>query len=131
MINLNFNQADKDRIEEAENKRGYRYYDFTEGSCKDLANKHVKELTYKDWCSLVQMLYPKELICSGLFDPFLVFHINDKNVRQDPPAGYWNSLVDKGSDGILLERIINALEENGVSVHESWKSGNKETAGDG
>ncbi len=122
MMKLNFDPFDKTRIEEAENKRGYTYYDFTEESCKALAAKHVKDLTYPEWCSFVQMLYPHDLICSGLFEPFLVFHINKKNKRQDPPAEHWENLMDKGSNGILIERIVSVLVENGIEPHESWKS---------
>ena len=120
MNNLNFNEQDKALITEAENKRGYTYYEFTEEKIREIAAKPAQTIEYKEWCCLVQMLYPRGLICSGLFDPFLVFDIVDGK-RKDPPRWHWGDLQSPGGDGsILLGRIIRALAEHGIEVHESW-----------
>ena len=120
MICLNFKQEDQKRIESAENKR-YSYFGFTEESCREIASKPLKEISASEWRSLVQMLYPKNLICSGLFEPFLVFDITKSGKRKDPPKEHFPSLDQPGSDGILLQRIIDALMENGCELHETWK----------
>ena len=119
MNNLNFNEQDKALITEAENRRGYAYYEFTEEKIREIAAKPAQDIEYKEWCCILQMLYPTGLICSGLFEPFLVFEIvNDR--RKDPPKEHWGNLQRPGSSGILLERFIAALAEHGIEVHESW-----------
>jgi hypothetical protein len=118
-VNMNFDPADKALIE-GEKYHSYSYHEFTEDSLRTLAAKPIQEIPGSEMYALVQMLYPHNLICSGLFDHCLVFDIVDGK-RNDPPKEYWHDLASKGSDGILLDRIITALEENGVRVHESWK----------
>lgn len=119
MIELNFKAENKMHVE-GEKYHNYSYYDFNEQSVREIASKHAKDVTGHEWYSLVQMLYPKNLITSGLFDAFLVFDIINRK-RKDPPKEYWNDLVTPGSDGVLLERIISALSEHKIDVHESWK----------
>ena len=119
MIEMNYNPKNKALICEAENHRGYIYYEFTEASLKFIAAKEVTSVEYSEWCSLLQTLYPDKLICSGLFELFLVFEIKN-GCRKDPPQEHWGNLVTPGSDGILLERFIAALREHGIKVHESW-----------
>lgn len=119
MIELNFKQEDKARIE-GEKFHSYHYYEFTEQSLRALAARDIYEIPSKECYQLVQMLYPSNLICSGLFERCLVFDIIN-GIRQDPPKEHWYDLATPGSNGILLERIITALEENGVEVHQSWK----------
>ena len=119
MVNLNFNEKDKALIVEAENRRGYVYYEFTEEKIRDVAAKPVQSIEYEDWCCLLQMLYPRGLISSGLFEPFLVFEIVNSR-RKDPPKEHWGCLAHPGSAGTLLERFIFALAEHGIEVHESW-----------
>ena len=89
------------------------------GELKFIAAKEVTSVEYSEWCSLLQTLYPDKLICSGLFELFLVFEIKN-GCRKDPPQEHWGNLVTPGSDGILLERFIAALREHGIKVHESW-----------
>ena len=118
-MNLSFDQKDKELIVQAENNRGYTYYEFTVEKTKDIAAKPVREVDYNEWCSLLQMLYPNRLICSGIFDPFLVFEIVDGK-RKDPPKEYWPSINREGSSGVLIERFISALAEHGIKPHDSW-----------
>lgn len=120
MNSLNFKQENRKRIEDAENKR-YAYFGFTEESCREIAAKPLKEVSTSEWRSLVQMIYPGNLICSGLFEPFLVFDITKAGKRKDPPKEHFPSLDQTGSDGVLLPRIIDALVENGCEPHETWK----------
>ncbi|WP_195985354.1 hypothetical protein [Clostridium sp. D33t1_170424_F3] len=121
MTTLNYSEENKRTITEAENRRGYTYYEFTEEAIKNIAAKEVVSVEDGEWRSLLQMLYPDKLICSGLFEAFLVFEIKNGR-RKDPPQEHWNSLVRPGSDGILLERFIATLEEHGIAVHESWRA---------
>lgn len=114
MTELNFKAEDKATVQQA----GI-HYDFTEEKARKIAAKDARDVDYKEWCSLLQMLYPGTLICSGIFDPFLVFEIKNGR-RKDPPKEHWRSLTEPGSDGVLLERFKNALSEHGITVHESW-----------
>jgi len=120
MIELNFKQENKAHIE-GEKNHSYSYYDFTEKSVREIANKDAHDVTGREWCSLVQMLYPENLISSGLFDAFLIFDIV-KQKRKDPPKEHFYSLTDKENNGILLEHIISVIEEHGITVHKSWKA---------
>lgn len=115
MTELNFRQEDKAAVEKA----GI-HYDFTEEKTREIAAKDVRAVEYKEWCSLLQMLYPGTLICSGLFEPFLVFEVKDGR-RVDPPKEHWPSLNKPGTGGVLLEQFILALQEHGIEVNESWK----------
>ena len=126
MGQLTFNQADKDRIVKAENNRGYIYYDFTELSCKSVAEKPLNEVSDNEWYMLVQMLFPANLICSGIFESFLVFEIKggstlESGKRQDPPMRAWQNLTVANRKGeVLLKMIVGNLTENGILVHETW-----------
>jgi hypothetical protein len=66
------------------------------------------------------MLYPENLICSGLFDAFLVFDIINAT-RKDPPKEAYANLTTTVKKSALLERIIAALNEGGIEPHESWR----------
>lgn len=120
MVEMNYNLKNKALICEAENRRGYTYYEFTEATVKNIASKEAASVEDGEWRSLLQMLYPDKLICSGLFEAFLVFEIRNGR-RKDPPQEHWGNLVTAGSDGVLLERFISALAEHGIKVHESWR----------
>lgn len=119
MTTLNYSKENKLAITEAENRRGYTYYEFTEESVRAIATKAVAFVEEREWRSLLQMLYPDKLICSGLFEAFLVFEIKNGR-RKDPPQEHWSDLVTPGSDGVLLVRFIAALAEHGIEVDESW-----------
>ena len=118
-MDLHFKQEDKERIVQAENNRGYNYYEFTPEKIKAIAAKPVREVEYDEWCCFVQLLYPAGLICSGLFEPFLVFEIVDGK-RKDPPNEHWPSLNRAGSDGVLIERFIGVLAAHGIKAHDTW-----------
>lgn len=62
MVELNFTAEDKAAVE----KVGI-HYDFTEEKTREIAAKDVRAVEYKEWCSLLQMIYPGTLICSGLY----------------------------------------------------------------
>lgn len=119
MTALNYSEENKRTITEAENRRGYTYYEFTEAKVRIIATKAAAFVEDYEWRSLLQMLYPAKLICSGLFEAFLVFEIKDGR-RKDPPQEHWGDLVTPGSDGVLLERFIDAISEHGIKVEESW-----------
>lgn len=119
MTTLNYSEENKLAITEAENCRGYTYYEYTEEAVRAIATKAAAFVEEREWRSLLQMLYPDKLICSGLFEAFLVFEIKNGR-RKDPPQEHWSNLVTSGSDGVLLERFIAALAEHGIEVDESW-----------
>lgn len=119
MTALNYSEENKRTITEAENRRGYNYYEFTEEAIRAIAAKAAAFVEDSEWRSLLQMLYPDKLICSGLFEAFLIFEIKNGR-RKDPPQEHWSDLVTPGSDGVLLERFIAALSEHGIEVDESW-----------
>lgn len=121
MTALNYSEENKRTIIEAENRRGYSYYEFTEEAVRTIAAKEAIDVEDGEWRSLLQMLYPDKLICSGLFEAFLVFEIKNGR-RKDPPQEHWGSLVRPGSDGVLLERFIEALAEHGIEAHKSWRA---------
>lgn len=119
MTALNYSEENKRTITEAENRRGYAYYEFTEEAVRAIAAKAAAFVEEHEWRSLLQMLYPDKLICSGLFEAFLVFEIKNGR-RKDPPQEHWGDLLTPGSDGVLLERFISTLAEHGIDVDESW-----------
>ena len=65
---LNYKEENKTLIENGK----YKYYDFTEEIINNIINKKINDVTNDEWRTLLQMLYPKNMIGSGLFQPILV-----------------------------------------------------------
>lgn len=93
----------------------YHYYDYTEETIKKIAEKPLGELTYEDGATIVQAIYPDKLICSGLFDNFLIFECHNGQ-RKDPPMLAFRYLDDKQ----LLDAIFDLFETNKIKCHEIW-----------
>ena len=66
------------------------------------------------------MLYPKNMIGSGLFQPILIFKIR-KGKRVDPPIEAYNSVNDLVENDCLLFKIMKHIEKNNIKIHESWE----------
>lgn len=113
---LNYSEKNAEKISNA----GYNYYKFTEESIREMASKPIQDLNTTQLYSLVQMLYPDKLICSGLFENVLIFKVSAKGRRIDPPVEHWMDLTSKGSDGILFVRICKVLTDAGIKIHDSW-----------
>lgn len=103
----------------------YSYYDYDEQTIKDIAKKDVRELTFKDGSTLVQAMFPDNLICSGLFDNFLIFECHDGE-RCDPPKKAFSNIDDKK----LLKDIIQFFKDNNIEYHETWNKLSKKVYGD-
>lgn len=109
----------------------YEYYDFSKEKVQEIAIKNINNLTYYDACVLVQALFPKYLICSGLLDSFLMFEIKN-NERKDPPKYCYYNLVnylnnDKESKvNLLISEIIDLFKANNIQYHETWDKALKE-----
>lgn len=111
-------EVDKQLIESA----GYKYYDFTEKIVEEIIDKHINDVTNEEWRILIQMLYPKNMIGSGLFQPILIFKISKNRKRVDPPVEAYNSIDDFKKNGdCLLCRIISFIEKNSnLKINDSW-----------
>ena len=57
--------------------KGYSYYDFSREEVERIAKKNVKEVSTTEIRTLAQALFPQYLQCSGLFDGFLFFDVED------------------------------------------------------
>lgn len=118
---LNYKEEDKKIIESGK----YRYYDFTEEIIRQIISKNISEVTNEEWRILLQMIYPKNMIGSGLFQPILIFEIKKNGERKDPPIAAYNSIDDLKRNLIkvdcLLFRIMNYIEENSeLKINQSW-----------
>lgn len=105
---MNYKKEDKELIESA----NCRYYEFTDEIIKNIVNKEMNDITNKEWRTLIQMLYPKNMIGSGLFQPILIFKISKNGKRVDPPIEAYNSLDDIQDGTCLFYRIIEYIEKN-------------------
>ena len=105
---INFKEENKKMVE----KDRYSYYDFTEEKIKLIVSKNVNEVTNEEWRMLIQMLYPKSMIGSGLFQPILIFSINKNGKRIDPPKEAYNNITDLKENSCLFFRIIDYIEKN-------------------
>lgn len=88
---LNYKEDDKKLIE----SERYRYYDFTEEIIKQIMSKNISKVTNEEWRILLQMLYPKNMIGSGLFQPILIFKISKSGERVDPPLEAYDCITNK------------------------------------
>lgn len=114
---LNYEEENKIRVE----KIRYSYYDFTEEKIKKIVSKNVNDVTNEEWRLLIQMLYPKSMIGSGLFQPILIFTINKDGKRIDPPKEAYNSVTELKEKDCLFFRIIKYIEENSkLKINNSW-----------
>lgn len=106
-------------------KRRYGYYDFSKEKVEEIASKNVEEVG-NDVRILVQALFPEYLLCSGLFDGFLLFNVVD-GVRIDPPVYYYcvvNSYLNNDNEAKvnrLADEIKDLFESNGIQYSEGWK----------
>lgn len=114
---MNYKEEDKKLIESA----NCRYYDFTDEIIKNIVNKKMNDITNEEWRILIQMLYPKNMIGSGLFQPILIFKISKNGKRVDPPVEAYNSLDDIQDGTCLFYRIIEYIEKNSkIKINESF-----------
>jgi hypothetical protein len=114
---LNYKEDDKSLIESGR----YRYYDFTEEVVENIVSKHINDVENEEWRILLQMLYPSNMIGSGLFQPILIFKISKSGKRVDPPLEAYNSINDLKEDTCLLFKIIEHIEQNSkLKIHNSW-----------
>lgn len=114
---MNHKEEDKEIIESA----NYRYYEFTDEIIQKIVTKKIDNVVNEEWKTLIQMLYPKNMIGSGLFQPILIFKINKNGKRIDPPIEAYNSLDDIQEGTCLFYRIIDYIEKNSnIKIDESF-----------
>lgn len=114
---FDYKEDDKKLIESGR----YRYYDFTEEIVRKVVSKHISDVTNEEWRILLQMLYPNNMIGSGLFQPILIFKIGRNGKRVDPPLEAYNSINDLKEGTCLLFQIIEYIEKNSkFKIHDSW-----------
>lgn len=115
---MNYKKEDKEYIEKSGR---YTYYDFTEKGIERIAKINVKDVSSNDWRRLIQMLYPTNMIGSGLFQPILIFRIGKNGNRIDPPIEAYNGLEDLQKGTCLFFRIIEHIEKNSkIEIDYSW-----------
>nr|DAT05006.1 MAG TPA: hypothetical protein [Caudoviricetes sp.] len=114
---LNYKENDKKLIESGR----YKYYDFTEEIVQNIVSKQINDVENTEWRILLQMLYPRNMIGSGLFQPILIFKISKNGKRVDPPLEAYDSINDLKEDTCLLFKIIEHIEQNSkLKIHNSW-----------
>ena len=114
---LNYKEDDKKLIESGR----YKYYYFTEEIVENIVSKYISDVENTEWRILLQMLYPRNMIGSGLFQPILIFKISKSGKRVDPPLEAYNSINDLKEDTCLLFKIIEHIEQNSkLKIHNSW-----------
>ena len=114
---LNYKEDDKKLIESGR----YKYYYFTEEIVENIVSKYISDVENTEWRILLQMLYPRNMIGSGLFQPILIFKISKSGKRVAPPLEAYNSINDLKEDTCLLFKIIEHIEQNSkLKIHNSW-----------
>ena len=125
---LIINESHKKTICSAEGGR-YYYFDFTKEKISEIAQKNFSELEMEDGFYLVQALFPEYLICSGLFDCFVIFEIQN-GVRQDPPKYFFRDLISYLNNhtnfNLLCDEIIDLFKKNNIPYHYGWDVFSKE-----
>lgn len=118
--NLTFKEENKKIIVE-EKRHDYSYYEYTPEKILDIVKKNPNDVENDEWKTLIQMLYPDSLICSGLFQPLLLFHIKN-GLRVDPPYLAFNNITEynKKIKSSLFEKICDFLTDNGVELNDTW-----------
>lgn len=114
---MDYTEENKKLIESA----NCHYYDFTEKIIEKIVNKHIKDVTSEEWRILIQMLYPKNMVGSGLFQPILIFKISKTGKRVDPPLEAYNNVNELKNNDCLLFRMMSHIKKNSnIKIHNSW-----------
>lgn len=114
---MEYKEEDKKLIESA----NCHYYEFTKKIIEQIVNKNIDDIESEEWRILIQMLYPKYMIGSGLFQPILIFKISSKGKRIDPPLEAYNSINDLKNEECLLFRMMDYIEKNSnLKINNSW-----------
>ena len=116
---MNYKEEDKNLIELSGR---YSYYDFTEKEVEKVVNKDIRDVSNDEWRMLIQMIYPKNMIGSGLFQGILIFKINKKyGKRIDPPIEAYNRVDELHDNNCLLFSIIEHIEKNSkLKIDDTW-----------
>lgn len=116
-MKMNYKEEDKKLIESAR----CHYYEFSEEIVEKIIRKHIKDVTTEEWRILIQMLYPKNMVGSGLFQPILIFKISKTGKRVDPPLEAYNNVNELKNNDCLLFRMIDYIEKySNLKIHNSW-----------
>ena len=122
---LQLNKKYKDIIISAENGR-YSYFDYSKDVIQNIANNNLSDIDWEDCAYLLQALFPQYLICSGLFDSFLMFEI-ENGKRSDPPKYFYKDLQSFLNNGegktqynYLGNEIIDLFKANGIRYNSEW-----------
>lgn len=111
------------------NDNNYKYYEFSQTTIKNIVKKYIRDVTNKEWRILLQMLYPKNMIGSGLFQPILIFELYKNGKRKDPPIEAYNAIDEIKRENNLFElkkncllfKIMDYIEKNSkFKIDESW-----------
>lgn len=107
---MNDNVINFEKIE-----KEYTYYHFSEEYIKSIISKDIQEVDNKEWRTLVQMLYPDKMIASGLFQPILIFNVDNKGIRKDPPIEAYNSVNE------IIPKVALFIKKNSdLEFHSTW-----------
>lgn len=110
---MNYKEEDKKYIEKSGR---YCYYEFTKKEIKRVISRDINEVEANDFKMLIQMIYPTNMIASGLFQPILIFRIGINGKRIDPPIEAYDSIKQ------LLSKIISHVKSHSdLQFHESWE----------
>ena len=92
------------------------YYEFNQEKVSEALIKDIGTVEDSQLRMLIQLLYPNKLIASGLFQPLLIFNVDDGK-RQDPPLEAYNNMIP------LVPKILKAAKEvyGNLAIHDSWK----------
>lgn len=121
---LEMDEEAKRIITTAEGGR-YSYFDYTKEKIQEIALKNLDDIKRIDANILVQALFPKYLICGGLFDNFLMFEIKN-NRRADPPKYCYYDLTSYLNNNnevkfnYLASEIIDLFKVNDIQYNEQW-----------
>lgn len=99
----------------------YRYYHYSKKIIKEIILKDPHDLTNEEWRTLIQMLYPGNMIASGLLQPILIFRIGRNGKRIDPPIEAFDSIDSYKNNRCLFIEIMNHIEkESNLKFNEIW-----------
>ena len=105
-------------------RKRYSYYDFSLDGIRKIAESDINALEPNDLRAIVQCLYPKFLVCSGLFDAILLFDVRPSGDRIDPPFASWRYLGTAQNEfkdsPLMADSISKLFKANGIKPHESW-----------
>ena len=107
------------KTKEIANKLGYKYYDFSDASIRNILYNDCKSADDNQLLSLVQMIYPKKIISFTKSLGISIYNIKI-NSKVNKAAKTYKDMLDSQHKKSLIAEVLSFAKKYNISVNKSW-----------